>query len=141
MSSSNDEFFVAGDDGGTWILIHARSFEDAWEAWIDERPTIPESELPEAYGVDDMPEMTAWKEVNPYPGAGPEFQAWVERKNPEAIRILPARDTAARDGNGEYPELIEGYEMQSNFTGTGIVDVGHYLWMRQAKSYRNHSRP
>jgi len=30
------------------------------------------------------------------------------------------------------PELIEGYEMQSNFSGTGIVNVGHYSWMHEA---------
>jgi hypothetical protein len=127
---SNGEFFVAGYEWGPSVLIHARSFESAWDAWINECETIPESELPEAYGVDDMPEMAAWKEVNPYPrhcGAGPEFQAWVERKNAEAMRILQARDAA-----GEYPELIEGYEMQSNCSGTGIVDVGHYAWMNEA---------
>ena len=132
---SNGEFFVAGHEFGATVLIHASGFDSAWEAWIDERETIPESELPEAYGVDDMPEMAAWKEVNPYPrhcGAGPEFQAWADRKNAEAMRILQARERAARESDGEYPDLIEGYEYQSNASGTGIVDVGHYAWMNEA---------
>jgi hypothetical protein len=133
---SNGEWFVAGHEFGACVLIHARGFESAWEAWIDESPTIPESELPEAYGIDETAEMLAWKDVNPSPrhcGAGPEFQAWADRKNAEAIRILQAWDEAARAGErDDYPELIEGYEYQSNASGTGIVDVGHYAWMNEA---------
>jgi len=35
-------------------------------------------------------------------------------------------------GERDYPELIEGYEMQDNCSGTGIVNVGHYSWMNEA---------
>ena len=52
---SNGEWFVAGHEFGATILIHASSFEDAWGEWIDNSPTIEESEVPEAYGIDDSP--------------------------------------------------------------------------------------
>lgn len=34
--------------------------------------------------------------------------------------------------HAECPNLVEGYEHQPNATGTGIVDVGLYAWMREA---------
>lgn len=133
LSSDNDQFFIAGDESGPWILIHARSFEDAWEAWIDERPTIPESELPEAYGVPDSPEIEVWKDANPSPHyVSPEWKTWRDALHTEELRILKAWGEAADGDERPYPELIEGYEMQSNISGTGIVDVGHYSWMREA---------
>jgi hypothetical protein len=85
-TSNNDTFFACGFEHGATHLIHARSFETAWETWVDELPTIPEEELIEAYG--------------------------------------------AEAGGGDY-RLIDGYEMQSNFSGTGIVSMGHYAWMRE----------
>jgi hypothetical protein len=38
------------------------------------------------------------------------------------------------DDSDDAPELIEGYEYQSNASGTGIVDVGHYAWMREVEA-------
>jgi hypothetical protein len=35
---------------------------------------------------------------------------------------------------GEWPELIEGYHYQANFSGTGIVSVSHYEWLRAYES-------
>ena len=32
---------------------------------------------------------------------------------------------------GEHPDLLEGYQYQSNATGTGIVNVGHYEWIEE----------
>jgi hypothetical protein len=131
---SNGEWFVAGHEFGATILVHADSFESAWEEWIDESPTIEESDLPDAYGIDETPEMASWEESHPAPfGAGSDFSAWAELMHAEAMRILQAWDRDARDGTRkDYPELIEGYEYQSNATGTGIVDVGHYSWMNEA---------
>jgi hypothetical protein len=31
-------------------------------------------------------------------------------------------------------DLVEGYQHQSNSSGTGIVNVGHYEWLREADS-------
>jgi hypothetical protein len=128
----NDEFFVCGHEFGATHLIHARSFEDAWEAWIDACSTIPASELPAAYGVSNSPEIKVWKEANPSPGyRTPEWETWCDALRAKEFRILEAWGQAADDG-GEYPELIEGYEMQSNASGTGIVNVGHYAWLDAA---------
>lgn len=130
----NGEWYVAGHEFGATHLIHASSFDDAWEAWIDASPTIGADELPEAYGIDDSREMEAWKKSHPAPVyRAPEWSAWVDAKNAEAKRILAQWDDDARNGvRKDWPELIEGYENQSNASGTGIVDVGHYAWMREA---------
>ena len=135
-ASGNESWFIAGFEFGPQVLIHSRSYGDAWEAWVDESKTIPEEELPEAYGIDETPEMAAWKESHPAPqygGAGSAWDEWVKAKNAEAMRILQQWDEDARARTREdYPELVEGYEMQSNCTGTGIVDMGHYAWMNKA---------
>jgi hypothetical protein len=125
---SNGDFFVAGHEFGAEVLIHASSHEDAWEAWIDECETIPESELPEAYGVPDSDEFKAWREAN----QKLTTLEWSAAYDAECARILRAWGDAADAGEREYPELIEGYEYQSNASGTGIVDVGHYAWMNEA---------
>jgi hypothetical protein len=130
---SNGEFFVAGHEFGACVLIHASSFDSAWETWIDESETIPESEVAEAYGVPDSDEIKAWQELNPFPGAFSEsYGAWRDSKDAEEKRILKSWGDAAQAGEREYPEVIEGYECQSNASGTGIVDVGHYAWMNEA---------
>jgi hypothetical protein len=124
---SNGEWFLAGYEFGASVLIHSSNFSDAWDTWIDECKTIPVDEMTEAYGIDDTPEMAAWKETHPAPQYfSTEWAAWCAAKATEAKRIL--KDCEPKDGW----ELIEGYEYQSNATGTGIVDVGHYAWMREA---------
>ena len=129
---SNAEWFVAGHEFGPSVLIHAQSFEDAWGAWIDEASTIPENEVFEAYGVDDSEEMASWREAHPIASYfGPEYDTWAAARLVEARRILCDWEDKARAGEREYPELIEGYEMQSNCSGTGIVDVGN-SWMNEA---------
>jgi hypothetical protein len=131
---SNAEFFLAGNEFGAEVLIHARSYEDAYEAWIDASETIPESEVPEAYGIDDCPEMGVWKETHPAPQYfSPAWSIWCEEEQTEARRILSQWDEDAREGKRkDYPELIEGYQYQSNSSGTGIVSVPDYAWLREA---------
>lgn len=136
--SDSSQFFVAGFEFGAHVLVHVESyrgdgFESAWGAWIDESETIPESELIEAYQVDgDTPEDMARKEIaRAEENEGrdvpryfsPEFNAHCQRVNARAVEILKSR---------EDWELVEGYEYQSNFKGTGIVNVGHYAWMNEA---------
>jgi hypothetical protein len=130
LSSNPDSFFVAGFEFGPHVLIHARSFESAWEAWVDDMPTIPECELIEAYGiVDDY--RDEYVAAHPIPsGAGDAFHAWHAFYVACNVRLRELGDKAQAGGN-DYPELIEGYEMQSNCSGTGIVSMGHYAWMNE----------
>lgn len=137
--SDSSRFFVAGFEFGAHVLVHVESyrngegFESAWSAWIDESETIPESELIEAYQVDgDTPEDMARKEIaTAEENEGrdvpryfsPEFDAHCERVKARAIEILKSRDDW---------DLVEGYEYQSNSSGTGIVSLGHCAWMNEA---------
>lgn len=131
---SGGTWFVAGHEHGATHVIHARSFESAWEAWIDECPTIDVDELPEAYGIDDSPEMKAWEDTHRMPPwhACTDWAAWREARTAEAKRILAQWDEDAREGRrDDGPELIQGYEYQANATGTGIVYFGHYSWLQE----------
>lgn len=98
-------FGMGGHSDCPGLIIRARSFELAYEIAIDEAATIPESEVPEAYGFYGE-------------HAALELRHAVEH---------------ADAGAGEYPELVDGYEYQSNASGTGIVNVGHYAWLREMK--------
>ena len=50
---------------------------------------------------------------------------------PEAYGFNTQAELDAVVEAGEYPDLIEGYRYQSNSTGTGIVNVGHYEWFEE----------
>lgn len=78
--------------GSPTCIVCATSWDSAYEALIDELPTIPESELYEAYGFETQADFDARFDDDLY----------------------------------EWSELAEGYRYQSNFTGTGIVNIGHY---------------
>ncbi len=136
----DSRFFVAGHEFGATHLIHVEShregYEAAWGLWIDESPTIPEDELTEAYGVDgESFDDLARAELESPKGCGGAGVAWDEyhaKVKARAKELLSLAGDKARDEDGEYPELIEGYENQDNASGTGIVDVGHYSWMNEA---------
>jgi hypothetical protein len=116
-------------------LIHSSSYDSAYEVWIDESEPIDPSEVVEAYGIDDTPEMQAWRDNHPPPNYyfnGPEGQAWLDAKQAEAKRILSQWVSDASDGLRDYPKLQEGYVWQSNSSGTGIVATGHYSWLNPA---------
>lgn len=98
--------WLFGHEFGATMVIRARSFETAWEIAIDESATIPKEELYEAY-VDDE-------------GNGFDSQ--------EAFDAYIAKVDI---GECEHPDLAEGYEYQSSFTGTGVVNVGYYAWLRE----------
>jgi hypothetical protein len=131
---SNDQFFLAGQQFGATHLIHSSSYESAYEAWVDESLTISEEELTEAYGLPDSPEIDAWKETHPAPTfyRSNEWNAWCEALHAEEVRVFKQWGEDADAHLREHPDLIEGYEYQSNSTGTGIVDMGHYAWMNEA---------
>jgi hypothetical protein len=54
-------WFVGKFECGPWVLpsklVRADSWENAWEAYIDECPTVPADELHEAYDIDDQDEF------------------------------------------------------------------------------------
>lgn len=58
---SGGKWFVGKMECGPWILpsklVRADSWESAWEAYIDECPTVPDDELHEAYGYDSRAEF------------------------------------------------------------------------------------
>ena len=131
---SNSQFFLAGQEFGATHLIHSSSYESAYEAWVDESLTISEEELTEAYGLPDSPEMEAWKETHPAPPyyQQEQWKAWCEALDLEEKRVFKQWGDDAQAGLRDHPDLIEGYEYQSNSSGTGIVDIGHYFWQREA---------
>ena len=89
--------WVYSNEYGPTFIATGQTWESTYEAIIDELTTVPESELYEAFGFDNQADYDA--------------------------KIAELR---AETGDVEWPELIEGYRYQSNFTGTGIVSVGHY---------------
>lgn len=44
---------------GIHSIVRAQTYEDAYEAWADEQPTVPVAELPEAFGFDTEAEYLA----------------------------------------------------------------------------------
>jgi hypothetical protein len=111
--------FLLGHEFGPTHLIRASSFDDAWEAWVDSQNTVAEDDLWEAYGFDSE---DSYKAFNLLFGQDLKEQAWVIAK---ADGIEGCGVTVPND----YPLLAEGYEYQSNASGTGIVEVGHYAWV------------
>lgn len=109
--------FVFGHEHGPTLVIRSRSWHSAWEIAIDEMRPISEEEVPEAYGFDGWDSAGERTETEYSPDtARARFERWIED---------------AESGEKDYPELLEGYEYQSNSTGTGIVNVGHYAWLEE----------
>ena len=122
--------YVYRNEYGVVSMARADSWESAYDAVIDERPTIELSDVPEAYGVFDM------------------FEEWIIENNPHLADSIKTGGSAARKHACEFiyrhmdifwaikcdewqasetwPELLEGYRHQSNSSGTGIVSTGHY---------------
>ena len=106
---------------GAWLYpdaaIRADSFESAYEAWIDERPTIPADEIPEAYGAFDK--LVEWMEKRGHENTQ-HLRDFCNRNAAAFFRL----QTSNRDCWDEWP-LIEGYQYQSNANGTGIVGTDY----------------
>lgn len=120
FGASPASFFVAHDSYVSGpVLIHAKSYEEAWDAWIDSLPTIPEEEMCEAYYV---------------PGTSETFYDAALRRSlmsydPDSVRAIARADL--RDCEGE-PGLAEGYHYQSNASGTGIVSQDYTATLDKA---------
>jgi hypothetical protein len=145
VDADSSRFFAAGHEHGATHIVHVESYrgdgyESAWGAWIDGCPTIPESELVEAYGPPSTKDGGSFldmafaeaREEN-IPPFTPEWDKAMARVHERAETLMKRCAQDAQDGIGEYPELVEGYESQDNASGgTGVVDVGHYSWMEEA---------
>jgi hypothetical protein len=116
--------FLFGHEFGPTHLIRADHYGSAWEEWLDEQPPIKKDDLWLAYGFNSEDSYKAFCLLFQM---GLKEQAWAIAKS-EGI-----------DGSGvsvpeDYPPIIEGYDYQPNATGTGIVDVGHYVWVAQLRN-------
>jgi len=136
--SDSSRFFLGGFEFGPDVLVHVEGgyrgdgFEAAYEAWIDSMPTIPDEELVEAYGMPGKGSfldeaLDAARPTAPnYFGA--ENVAWSKAYHDAARKAFDAAFEAAQD-TGDYPEIIEDYQQNSN---GGVVDVGHYQCFQEA---------
>ncbi len=97
--------WLYGHEYGPTMLIRAEGVESAHSIAIDASKTINADEMWEAYGFDNE-------------------AAYQER----------VTQLANPYNDGEYPDLSEGYQYQSNSSGTGIVNVGYYEWYREAEA-------
>ena len=49
-------WYLFGHEFGPTDLVRANSLESAWEAWLDEQPTIDVADVAEAYDGDELVE-------------------------------------------------------------------------------------
>jgi hypothetical protein len=155
-----DQFFAYGHEFGTVLVIRTDDESTAYDIAIDESPTIASDEVHEAYGFYLMQAKSCFAPDNGekwYICSDTEFGQmvsesvlkcrgdrqcigeYVETEPYGIFEFRPEFDTredAIKFVNEFIREngldLIEGYQYQSNFTGTGIVNVGHYVWIRVA---------
>lgn len=145
ITDEDTVLYVAGYEfGSPWLIAvtaHGSDdgFEAAWEAWIDALPTIPESELVEAYGPEGTPDGSfldmAHDKARGVSGANESqygSSAWaahIAAIHADAEAMFAAY---TKENQDEYPDLVEGYQQQSNSTGTGVVSLGHYVGFHKA---------
>ena len=155
-----DSYFAYGHEFGTSLVIRTDNESTAYEIAIDESPTISLDEVPEAYGFYFMQAKSCFAPDKGGPWyicSDTEFGQMVsetvlkctgDRKcigRYEEIEgfwkflpEFPSREAALQFALEFIQEhacgLIEGYQYQSNYSGTGIVNVGHYEWLRAANA-------
>ncbi len=110
--AGDDRYFLIGNEFGATHLICARSYDVAWEEWLDSQPAIADEHLYLAWGFESEEEY--------------EFVSGLSgHKQGYYLRKLEVSE------DGEW-HLAEGYEYMPNSGGTnGIVSVGHYTWQRE----------
>lgn len=122
--------YLAGMEYGAMHLIRATSWESAYEAWVDELPPVPDDEIHEAYGLNSAEEMAAIVAVIEDNATREQRRTVQAILNSSRYMEWNGPKPESVDDVIEYPLPIEGYQYQSNATGTGIVNVGHYEWLR-----------
>lgn len=118
-------WFVLGHEYGPTMLVRAQNESSAYEIWVDESATIDAGDVHEAYGAFDKLLDAMESRGHEDDCALREFcgrwDEWYFEMSTSAGNLADVWDS--------WP-LLEGYEYQSNSSGTGIVDVGHYAWMK-----------
>ena len=104
----DDHLWALCDEFGPRVFVTADTFENAWEEAVDALPAIPADEVHEAYGFDTDEELAA-------------AASKADRRENESPGTY-----GEQRGEDQTPSLAEGYEYQSNATGTGIVWVGYH---------------
>lgn len=117
-----NRWYVLGHEYGATHVIRARGESSAYEIWVDEQATIAPDEVHEAYGAFDK--LVEWLVERGHENTS-TLRGFANRYASLFFALSIAKGTD--NVLDEWP-LIEGYEMQSNSTGTGIVNVGHYAW-------------
>lgn len=105
--------WILRDTCGIVGIVRCQTYEDAYEIAGDEfRTPIAPEDIPEAYGAYDhlRDYLVSQGHEDTY-----DLRDFANRYAPIYFDIVKANDNC--------PELIEGYEYQSNATGTGIVAV------------------
>lgn len=130
--SDGGELWLYGEEFGPRMLLQADSFESAWELMLDNSPTIPEEDIPEAYGYYSISSngRSYLCGDEGAPRVFPPFDATHDVIAEFAGTALEAFQRYV-DTLPELPDLVEGYEYQPNASGTGIVNVGHYAWLQE----------
>jgi len=144
-----DQFFDYGHEFGTMLVIRTDDESTAYDIAIDESTTIEPDEVPEAYGFYLMQAKSCFAPDN----GEPWYICSDVENHGETVSetILKCRgdrqciggefdsrgaaiDFALRYIRDHDINLIEGYRYQDNSTGTGIVNTGHYEWIRVANA-------
>ena len=126
------ELHLYGDEHGPSMLIRTSGESSAYEIAIDESPTIDARDVHEAYGFY-IHRDGSWR--NP---VGP----WIlhdevtDKKYP-LFSDERACEYALEIARADERDLQEGYQYQSNSSGTGIVCAGHHEWLSTLKDYNS----
>ncbi|MAT51159.1 MAG: hypothetical protein CMK32_08250 [Porticoccaceae bacterium] len=117
----DNQFWLFGREYGPEAVVSCGGESSGHEAWLDELTPIPQDEVHEAYNAFDK--LLEHMQSNGH-------------ENTKQLRSFCNRwckfffEMENADLYGPW-ELDESYQYQSNATDTGIVNVGHYEWMRQ----------
>lgn len=146
-----DKYFAYGHEFGTSMVIRTDDESTAYEIALDESATVEHDELPEAYGFYLMQAKSCFA-----PDNGEPWYVLCDRNFHDdpighmvSEKVLKCTGDRLCTGDSfesksdaiEFAldfirehglDLIEGYQYQSNSTGTGIVNECHYCWIREA---------
>lgn len=123
-----DPWLLFGMEYGPMHLIRADSEQSAYEIFVDEQPTIEASEIHEAYNAFDK--LVEWLVERGHENTS-TLRGFANRWDDLFFKMALAN--AGDDFWDEWP-LDEAYAMQSNSSGTGIVNLGHYVWYRKLET-------
>lgn len=130
--SSDSRFYCAGFEFGPSWVIHVQAysgdgFEEAYELWVDELPEIDRDDYTEAYAVPGDEDGRSFYELACSQIEAPAVNyPWEEHRAKRlslARELLDAAVEKAREGDGDYPEIIERYREDSSGR---VKNLGHY---------------